>query len=336
VTARFAVVSSAAAVAPFWLLAGAPAAAVAGPWVEHPEVRVRLVAAPAAGSNALDLGVEFALPPGWHSYWKNSGDAGYAPKLDLSKTPEIAEAKLLFPAPHRFDLPGGLVSFGYENEVIYPVITTVRPGSVPPTTLRGTLDYLVCAEECIPFRDDLVLDLPSGGAAEDADAARLRRWREALPERADGNPDAPRIAASFERGDYPFSTLELTVTGGGFRAASPDLFFASHRDWSLGRPELAIDGAGLRFRVPVRPVDETRALPADATFAWTLTGLERGTGSFALEGESTVAVATTAIATPAVPTPGGALRRYAWIAAAIVVILAGIALRSRRTRTSQH
>jgi DsbC/DsbD-like thiol-disulfide interchange protein len=56
--------------------------AEAGPWSEQREARVRLVSrwaeAPTGGDPAL--GLEFALAPGWHVYWKNAGDAGYPPK----------------------------------------------------------------------------------------------------------------------------------------------------------------------------------------------------------------------------------------------------------------
>ena len=72
-------------------LTGSPAQAASGPWSTNPEARVRLVAA------SGHLGLDFELAPGWHVYWKNSGDAGYPPRLDFSATPEILESRLLFP-----------------------------------------------------------------------------------------------------------------------------------------------------------------------------------------------------------------------------------------------
>src|SRR5258706_10845067 len=105
------------------LLAAARAGAAVGPWQAHPQVQVRLVspwdaaARPTAGSRELLLGVEVVLQPHWHSYWRNSGDAGFAPAL-VVKTPEIESAEMLFPAPRRFELRGGLVAFGYEDAVV--------------------------------------------------------------------------------------------------------------------------------------------------------------------------------------------------------------------------
>jgi suppressor for copper-sensitivity B len=292
-----------------------------------PEARVRFVSghdsAPPAGTEAeLDLGIEFLLAPGWHVYWKNSGDAGYAPKLDLSATAAISNARLLFPAPHRFDLPGGLVSFGYEREVIYPVSGTLRPTSDGPIAIRGRLDYLACATECIPLAADLELDLPdSAGATGPSDEkARLELWRNRLP-RTPGSAGAPVVELALERG-HPKSTLVVTASGGDFRASSPDLFFESHDRFALGRPELSIGSGGLTFRVPVHPLDETKPFPESTDFAWTLTGLEGNDGPYALEGVSQVGV----------PSPVAPLRRF-WFVGLLALPLLWLAVhRIRRSR----
>jgi DsbC/DsbD-like thiol-disulfide interchange protein len=311
----------------------APLPATSGPWAETPEARVRFVsgwsAAPAVGAEAdLDLGVEILLAPGWHVYWKNSGDAGYAPKLDLAATPSIAGVLLLFPAPHRFELPGGLVSFGYEGEVIYPVAGGVRRTSTEPFAVRGRLDYLICATECVPYTADLRLDLPDAAAAGAADgtggdAERLERWRQRLPVHAGNLAAAPAVALRIERGDPPFSTLEVATSGGNLRAAAPDLFFESHPLLALGKPALSIGESGLVFRVPIRPLDETRPLPAATELAWTLTGLEGEGGVHALEGRSTVSL----------PSPVAA-QRYLWLVALVLVPIVWLALRARPRKSA--
>lgn len=100
-----------------------PAHGAAGPWEENPESAVRLSSpwakAPAQEGGEIYLGLHFTTRPGWHVYWKNSGSAGFPPMVDFSATPEVAEAELLWPAPERYELPGDLVAFGYEGEVVY-------------------------------------------------------------------------------------------------------------------------------------------------------------------------------------------------------------------------
>src|SRR5436305_10158792 len=103
-----------------------PAAGAAGDWVVNGPSRVRLISqyrvAPGNASGAW-LGLHFRLEPEWHVYWKNSGDAGYPPTLSLAGSPGGVEGELLWPAPRRFELRGGLVAFGYADEVVYPVET---------------------------------------------------------------------------------------------------------------------------------------------------------------------------------------------------------------------
>ena len=224
------------------LAAATSALGVAGPWVENAEARTRLI------GDATALGLEFELQPGWHVYWRNSGDAGYAPRLDFSATPAIQDARLLFPAPRRFDLAAGMVSFGYERAVIYPIAATIAPAPGTALDLSARLDYLVCRDECIPHRADLTLTIPAKAASADPESA-------------------PAADGALE--------LELSATGGGWRAAAPDLFFDSHPLFALGRPQFQASKSGLRFLVRLQPLDLTRPLPATTDFAWTVTGLER-------------------------------------------------------------
>ena len=100
--ARVGLVGAVAALGVLAVLGPAAAAhAAAGPWHENPQSRVRLITpyavAPAAGE--IRLGLQFTAIPGWHLYWKNSGDAGYRPAVDFSPTPEVHDAELLWPAP---------------------------------------------------------------------------------------------------------------------------------------------------------------------------------------------------------------------------------------------
>ncbi|HSM12999.1 MAG TPA: protein-disulfide reductase DsbD domain-containing protein [Thermoanaerobaculia bacterium] len=252
--------------------------AATGPWVANDQARVRLVAgldrAEAGGDPAL--GVEFVLAPGWHVYWKNAGDAGYPPELVPAADGALAAATLRYPAPHRYELPGDLVAFGYEDRVIYPLDARLRAGlPAGPVSLAARIDYLVCAESCIPYAADLTLDLEIGSPLEDADtAAALRDWRARLPVEA-GSAGAPsaetRLTTSSTGGG-----LELVVelSGQGLSAAAPDIFFEPHPSVSFGRPRFVASAAGPGFRVAVEPVDRTKPLPDPLAVAWTATGFE--------------------------------------------------------------
>lgn len=282
-------------------LLASPGSAAVGPWVANEQAKVRLVSPwqVAPGGEELALGLEFELAPGWHVYWENSGDAGYPPKLDWSATPAIAAGPLRYPAPHRFPLPGGLMSFGYADAVIYPLRVRPQGAGGERLELRARLDYLVCASECIPYTAELGLVQPLGAPAADAaTAARLELWERRLPRSLGELANPPRVEARIEPGDYPFSTLELALAGGGIAAAAPDLFFAVHPLYALGRPELRATSGGLQFRVPIRPLDETRPVPRAIDLAWTITGLEREGAELALAGTTSAALPSTPAARP--------------------------------------
>jgi DsbC/DsbD-like thiol-disulfide interchange protein len=166
--------------------AARPAAAAASAWASNPQSQVRLISgwrvAPRNGE--LRLGVQFRLAPGWHAYWKNSGDAGFAPMVTFAPLPGLERPELLWPAPHRFAMAGGLEAFGYQDEVVYPVRAPLDAGpSSGGLHLVASVDYVVCQVDCVPHRYDLTLDQAVGNRAEvdPQTAPLLDRWWRRLP-----------------------------------------------------------------------------------------------------------------------------------------------------------
>jgi len=313
------------ALAAGWLGWSRPAAAVASPWMTNPQSQVRLISgdlvAPRQGE--LRLGIHFRLAPGWHAYWKNSGDAGFAPVFTWKDVPGLGPPELLWPAPHRFELPGGLEAFGYSDEVVYPVRATIAPLAGDSGGRRGVLrlganvDYLVCEVDCVPHRYDLALDQPLGERAEpDSQTAPLldRWWRE-VPLAASHLPASAGAVALASRAEMTLATAASTAAPGELRlelrlrgvTAAPggaDLFFESHPALELGRPRVrAVDG-GLLFEVTARRKDTSRPLPATTAIAWTATGLAQDGGparlALAARQEVTVSAAPPVKAAPPV------------------------------------
>ncbi|HEY6322278.1 MAG TPA: protein-disulfide reductase DsbD domain-containing protein, partial [Thermoanaerobaculia bacterium] len=332
------------------LVSARPAAAAASPWITNPQSQVRLISGDlvAPGQGELRLGIEFRLAPGWHAYWKNSGDAGYAPVVTWKDVPGLAPPELLWPAPHRFELPGGLEAFGYSDEVVYPVRTAIATiaGSAPSAPIAGrptggaagrraslrisaNVDYLVCAVDCVPYRYDLVLDQPLGERAEvdPRTAPRLDRWWRQVPLAADRRPGPAGTPALASRAEM---TLARTAAPGELRLAlrlrgvtaapgGADVFFESHPALELGRPRARATDDGLLFEVPARRRDTSVPLPATTAIAWTATGLEQegqdgGPTPLALAARQEVAVQAAEASVPganapAPPAQGAALVR---------------------------
>jgi len=135
----------------------------ATPWQSNPQGQVRFISsyqiAPEQGM--IYFGLQFKTVPGWHLYWKDPGDAGYAPKVTLEGSQGLAQPELLWPMPHRYDLPGDLKAFGYTGEVVYPIRVRVA-GSPSVIHAVAHLSYLTCDDSCVPHKYTFILDLPTG------------------------------------------------------------------------------------------------------------------------------------------------------------------------------
>ncbi len=289
----------------------APSAlATAGPWQENDQSRVRLISPwEVAPAGELTLGLEFETIPGWHVYWKNSGDAGYPPFLDFGPTPEITGSEILWPAPERYHLPGDLVALGYEGHVVYPVRVVLDPEAAAARDtlpITAELDYLVCEVDCIPYSYTLRLGQPLAGAdgeaVADEELTRLvETWHARVPRQiaaVDGVSTAGRVDLS----DPASPALVVRFTGLTPEVGyEPELFLEANEVFEAGVPvrvdEAPVAEGGeapeLRFRVPLSFRQRPETLPSSADFAWTLTGTVNPAGeAVPVEARRTVEMTT--------------------------------------------
>ena len=248
----------------------------AGEWAENPESRVRLITpwqvAPQSGE--LRMGLHFKLAPGWQVYWKNSGDAGFPPVVVFRKTPDLGDPELLWPAPERFELPGDLVAFGYEDEVVYPLRAKLDT-QADRLRLTADVDYLVCQVDCVPYRYTLTLDQPLGTPVPDPGTMPLldRAWA-SLPTPAGQGPSqgiTTTAALDVSRPSAP--VLEVRVKGARPGPES-QLFLESHEAFDTGKPVSQATADGVIYRVPLKPREEGK-VPFTTTVGWTVTHLAR-------------------------------------------------------------
>ena len=149
-------------------------------WQGTEEAAVRLIAGPRDndGTGRVWLGVQFKLGPGWKTYWRNSGDSGTPPSFNWEGSKNIATAEIRWPAPRRFSA-FGYDSFGYQKQVVIPVLLTPTINRQPITT-RLNLDYMICSNICIPMQAKLTLKLGEPDPAS-ATAALVQRYLEMVP-----------------------------------------------------------------------------------------------------------------------------------------------------------
>jgi len=140
----------------------------------------------------------------WHTYWRNPGDAGAPTTLAWTTPPGFRAGEIEWPFPERLQR-GPLASFGYQGDVLLPVLI-FPPRQLPATaTLAVDARWLECNDSCIPRQAQLTLTLPAGAKVPSpsphAPAFAMARAR--LVQAAEGLTATARI-----RGD----TLEVTLT----------------------------------------------------------------------------------------------------------------------------
>jgi hypothetical protein len=142
------------------LLALIAGPALAGP--PDPNMQVSLVADRdgVAPGGTVRVALKLKSDPGWHTYWRNPGDAGSATEITWSLPAGVKAGAIEWPAP-RVIKEGDVVIFGYEDEVLLP--STIRvPASVKPgetVAVKAATYWVVCREVCIPGETELSLDV---------------------------------------------------------------------------------------------------------------------------------------------------------------------------------
>jgi thiol:disulfide interchange protein/DsbC/DsbD-like thiol-disulfide interchange protein len=243
-----------------------------------------------APGGAQVLGLVFSINEHWHVYWVNAGDSGEPPHIAWTLPAGLSAGPMQFPIPQRLPL-GPLMDFGYEDEVAFPLTisaaATAKPG---PVHLDAQVDWLVCAQVCLPGNAHLGIDLNvQPGAPQPAQEPLVGALGEALTLL----PKPLPAGASFSvRADS--RQFELTLIDGERRATAE--FYPYDKD-----PTDVIANAadqkieplrnGIRLYVPRSP--DLAALPH------TLHGVFRLSDTLAYD----VSAPVVASDTPIVPDP---------------------------------
>lgn len=158
---------------------------------EAPTSEIRLhspVRAVQPGSR-VTLALRLTMDPGWHTYWKNGGDAGLPLNVNWTLPAGVTAGPVRYPVPSLMPEPP-LMTYGYRDSVTFLVDIDIGPTVSPRGTLaiQGAADWLACAELCVPFSGTLALDLPVSTrvgradvtGAQIVDRATARMPKEAL------------------------------------------------------------------------------------------------------------------------------------------------------------
>jgi len=227
-------------------------------WNETEHTRVRLISAldTVGNDTNVTIGLHFELNPNWKVYWRSAGDAGYPPSINWDGSENIYDTNMRWPTPERFSILG-FETLGYKKEVVFPIALKLKNPN-QDLSIKVNVDYLACAELCIPYEAELELFIPKGinGQAQinATDAHLISRYESRVPKKDAGiglTIKSAEIKTGHKKGvlivtastDTNFTEPDLFVEG-------PDgLSFSSPQTWidasaKMAVLELSVDGIG--------------------------------------------------------------------------------------------
>jgi thiol:disulfide interchange protein DsbD len=268
-------------------LAGAPARA--GAVVASPHAVTTLVAetSGAAPGSTLWVAVVQNLDKGWHTYWRNPGDAGEPTTIRWTLPPAWRAGEIAWPAPRRLPV-GPIMNYGFEGRVVLPVPLEVPLSAKPgdQAKLSASVDYLVCAEVCVPGAASVDLIVPVVAGAPPPDPVGGPAIAAALAA-------APKPSGLTARFQASGGRLSLAIAGASLAgAAARDAYFYPYGETLIdhGKPEAVDRGPrGLTLAMTAGDAFAKGAAPAGVA------------GVLSLDGK-----AYEVTATPGPPPPGSA------------------------------
>ena len=120
----------------------------------------------AVAGETAQLLLVLEIRPHWHTYWRNPGDSGEAPRIDWSLPRGVRAGPLGFTLPELIRV-GPLANYGYSGRALHPVTLDI-PADWPagrPLEIVADAHWLVCEEHCIPESARLGLRLAVETAA---------------------------------------------------------------------------------------------------------------------------------------------------------------------------
>ncbi len=228
-------------------LLAAAGTAQAAPRGRHVEVSLVAETDAVRPGQMLVAGLWLQMDAGWHTYWRNPGDAGLPTRAKWDLPEGFTAGELQWPRPIRFNT-GPLVSYGYEHEVLLPVEIQV-PDTLPSNEVRlsARVSWLECEEVCLPGKAELSLALPVRSNPGPGPAAALfERTRKQMPEKdaawglsATSGKGSIALAVSPPRGTTLDEAYFYPVTRRVLDYSKPQAFHPS--------------GGGYRLELPLDP-----------------------------------------------------------------------------------
>jgi thiol:disulfide interchange protein DsbD len=186
------------------------------------------------GRRFIDVG--FVIEPGWHLYWRNPGDSGQPPRLDLTLPEGWSAGAPLFPVPNHLPEDEDILAFERSLRLLIPVQAPAG-WSGGPVKVIARAQWMTCKEHCVVERQEFAADL------NEQPGPMPVGYPEALP--------ANLVASLRQDGEQGVLVVDASALGGTarwFPDACPGVRFPSER-------MLPMPGGRIEIPVEIRPGD---------------------------------------------------------------------------------
>jgi thiol:disulfide interchange protein len=206
-----------------------------------------------------EVGLLLTMEENWHVYWVNAGDSGEPPKIKWTLPAGVTAGAMQFPIPERLPL-GPLMDFGYEDIVAFPVTISAAANLKPgPVHLNAQVDWLVCAQVCIPGKAHLGIDLTvQPGALRIDQLPKVGALGEAMGLIPKALPAGMKFGVTGGKQDFVLTLMD------GKRETSAEFYPFDHdpTDVIANAAEQTVEPLSDGVRLRVRRSPDLTALPA--------------------------------------------------------------------------
>jgi DsbC/DsbD-like thiol-disulfide interchange protein len=213
------------------------------------------------------VGVHFKIDPGWHIYWSNPGDSGLATDVKLKLPDGFTAGPVQFPVPKRLALPGDVINYAYEDEVML-LIQVTPPKELTDKTISigGKASWLVCKDDCVPGSGKLLMDLGVDTASVPENVDLFKTWESRLPIHVGQSADVKSIDGAFKKGNKADGDqASITVH---WASAPPVVYYLpdATKTGDVSNIQVATSGSVTTITFTVKGAIENQSLPGLVTY----------------------------------------------------------------------
>jgi DsbC/DsbD-like thiol-disulfide interchange protein len=211
-------------------------------WTTSEGGRMRLSALADSEPGKITALLEIEPAAGWKTYWRDPGDAGMPPQIDLSAARNLKLVKVDYPVPEIGQDEAGRF-IGYHQPVSL-VLELRKPDPAKASTLAANVLVGLCKNICLPFQSTFNLPLDNAGQPQADEFMNIQMAKATLPEAPSADFAVTKSGLSPDRAFF-----EATVAIPG--EEMPDIAVAPSAGVLLGRQTEIIKGGVVNIRYPV-------------------------------------------------------------------------------------